>query len=98
MIKVKEKFDKCNKEKLLEFCDLLDIPVAKATTRKVCWFCIVDALVVGEILITFWELIFYQKLYFICLSCNFFPKSEPFHYKFQLVNMGLVLLCPCIHA
>lgn len=34
--KVKEKFDKCNKEKLLEFCDLLDIPIAKATTRKVC--------------------------------------------------------------
>lgn len=37
-IKVKEKFDKCNKEKLLEFCDLLDIPIAKATTRKVCSF------------------------------------------------------------
>lgn len=34
-MRVKEKFDKCNKEKLLEFCDLLDIPVAKATTKKV---------------------------------------------------------------
>ncbi|KAF2305565.1 hypothetical protein GH714_006776 [Hevea brasiliensis] len=33
-IKVKEKFDKCNKEKLLEFCDVLDIPVAKAATKK----------------------------------------------------------------
>ncbi|GKV19379.1 hypothetical protein SLEP1_g29648 [Rubroshorea leprosula] len=35
-MKVKEKLDKCNKEKLLELCDVLDIPVAKATTRKVC--------------------------------------------------------------
>lgn len=34
--KVREKFDKCNKEKLLELCDVLDIPVVKATTRKVC--------------------------------------------------------------
>ncbi|XP_027341910.1 glutamic acid-rich protein-like isoform X2 [Abrus precatorius] len=34
MIKVKEKFDKCNKEKLMEFCDVLDITIAKATTRK----------------------------------------------------------------
>uniref|UniRef100_A0A5B7A4L7 DEK-C domain-containing protein n=2 Tax=Davidia involucrata TaxID=16924 RepID=A0A5B7A4L7_DAVIN len=33
-IKVKEKFDKCVKEKLLEFCDVLDIPIAKANTRK----------------------------------------------------------------
>ncbi|KAG6790250.1 hypothetical protein POTOM_006398 [Populus tomentosa] len=32
--KVKEKFDKCNKEKLLEFCDFLDIPLTKATTKK----------------------------------------------------------------
>jgi len=38
MIKVKEKFDKCNKEKLLEFSDLLDVPVGNANTRKVCWF------------------------------------------------------------
>jgi len=36
MIKVKEKLDKCNKEKLLEFCDLLDLTIARATTRKVC--------------------------------------------------------------
>ncbi|CAI8587020.1 unnamed protein product [Vicia faba] len=34
MIKVKEKFDKCNKEKLLDICDVLDIQVAKANTRK----------------------------------------------------------------
>ncbi|CAL0317434.1 unnamed protein product [Lupinus luteus] len=34
MIKVKEKLDKCNKEKLLEFCDLLDIQISRATTRK----------------------------------------------------------------
>ncbi|XWS51744.1 hypothetical protein CRYUN_Cryun11dG0009800 [Craigia yunnanensis] len=33
-IKVTEKFDKCNKEKLLEFCDVLDIPIMKTTTRK----------------------------------------------------------------
>lgn len=33
--KVKEKFDKCNKEKLLEFCDVLDIPTSKTTRRKV---------------------------------------------------------------
>ncbi|KAG6756295.1 hypothetical protein POTOM_039721 [Populus tomentosa] len=32
--KVKEKFDKCNKEKLLEFCDVLDIPITKVTTKK----------------------------------------------------------------
>lgn len=35
-IKVKEKIDKCVKEKLLEFCDLLDLPITKATTKKVC--------------------------------------------------------------
>jgi protein DEK len=34
MIKVKEKFDKCNKENLMEFCDLLDMPVTNANTRK----------------------------------------------------------------
>ncbi|KAF5178254.1 Dek domain-containing chromatin associated protein [Thalictrum thalictroides] len=33
-LKIKEKFDKFVKEKLLEFCDVLDIHVAKATTRK----------------------------------------------------------------
>jgi hypothetical protein len=33
-LKVKEKFEKINKEKLLEFCDLFDISVAKATTKK----------------------------------------------------------------
>ncbi|XP_010270234.1 PREDICTED: DNA ligase 1 [Nelumbo nucifera] len=33
-LKIKEKLDKCVKEKLLEFCDVLDIHVAKATTRK----------------------------------------------------------------
>ena len=43
MIKVKEKLDKCNKEKLLEFCDVLDITINKATTRKVCWLSIIDA-------------------------------------------------------
>lgn len=44
MIKVKEKFDKCNKEKLLEFCDVLDLQVAKANTRKVCCFSSVEAI------------------------------------------------------
>ena len=43
MIKVKEKLDKCNKEKLLEFCDVLDITINKATSRKVCWLSIIDA-------------------------------------------------------
>ncbi|XP_077217449.1 DEK domain-containing chromatin-associated protein 3-like [Tasmannia lanceolata] len=33
-MKMKEKLDKCVKEKLLEFCDLLDIPVVKTTARK----------------------------------------------------------------
>lgn len=35
-MKVKEKLEKCMKEKLLELCDILDIPVAKATSKKVC--------------------------------------------------------------
>ncbi|XAR67370.1 hypothetical protein NMG60_11002099 [Bertholletia excelsa] len=33
-IKVKEKLDKCVKEKLLEFCDLLDMPINKTTIKK----------------------------------------------------------------
>ncbi|KAK6777010.1 hypothetical protein RDI58_023727 [Solanum bulbocastanum] len=33
-MKVKEKLDKCVKEKLLELCDVLDIPVDKDTSRK----------------------------------------------------------------
>ncbi|CAN4097154.1 unnamed protein product [Withania somnifera] len=33
-MKVKEKLDKCAKENLLELCDVLDIPVANATSRK----------------------------------------------------------------
>ncbi|XP_051119179.1 DEK domain-containing chromatin-associated protein 1-like [Andrographis paniculata] len=32
--KVKEKLDKCVKEKLLDFCDILNISVNKASTRK----------------------------------------------------------------
>jgi len=32
--KIKEKLDKFNKEKLLDFCEILDICVAKATTKK----------------------------------------------------------------
>ncbi|RLN21707.1 protein DEK-like [Panicum miliaceum] len=32
--KIKEKLDKFNKEKLLDFCEILDIYVAKATTKK----------------------------------------------------------------
>ncbi|KAL0362922.1 UNVERIFIED_CONTAM: hypothetical protein Scaly_1247400 [Sesamum calycinum] len=32
--KVKEKLDKCVKEKLVEFCDVLDIPISRANTRK----------------------------------------------------------------
>lgn len=33
--RLKEKLDKCNKERLLDFCELLDIHVNKATTKKV---------------------------------------------------------------
>ncbi|XP_060199555.1 DEK domain-containing chromatin-associated protein 4-like isoform X2 [Lycium barbarum] len=33
-MKVKEKLDKCIKEKLLELCDILDVPVAQATSRQ----------------------------------------------------------------
>lgn len=36
--KVKEKLDKCVKDKLLDFCDVLDIPVVKTAAKKVdCW-------------------------------------------------------------
>lgn len=33
--RIKEKLDKFNKEKLLDFCEILDIYVPKATTKKV---------------------------------------------------------------
>lgn len=33
--KIKEKIEKCVKEKLLDFCDVLNISVARATTKKV---------------------------------------------------------------
>lgn len=33
--KVKEKIDKCVKEKLLDFCDVLNIPINKAVVKKV---------------------------------------------------------------
>lgn len=36
--KVKEKLDKCVKEKLMDFCDVLNIPVSKASTKKVIIF------------------------------------------------------------
>ncbi|MQL94180.1 hypothetical protein Taro_026839, partial [Colocasia esculenta] len=32
--KVKEKLDKCVKDKLLDFCDVLDIPVSRAVAKK----------------------------------------------------------------
>jgi protein DEK len=41
--RIKEKLDKCNKEKLLDFCEILDIHVSKATTKKVC--CLISALI-----------------------------------------------------
>ncbi|KAL3821120.1 hypothetical protein ACJIZ3_007025 [Penstemon smallii] len=34
MIKVKEKLEKCMKEKLVKFCDVLDIPISKSSTKK----------------------------------------------------------------
>uniref|UniRef100_A0A162ADV4 DEK-C domain-containing protein n=1 Tax=Daucus carota subsp. sativus TaxID=79200 RepID=A0A162ADV4_DAUCS len=33
-LKIKEKLDKCVKEKLLEFCDLFDLPLTRATSKK----------------------------------------------------------------
>lgn len=39
-MKVKEKLEKCVKEKLFELCDVLDIPVDKETSRKVCSYII----------------------------------------------------------
>ncbi|KAL9262893.1 DEK domain-containing chromatin-associated protein 3-like protein [Drosera capensis] len=33
-LKVKEKLDKCVKEKLVELCDILDIPISRATSKK----------------------------------------------------------------
>ncbi|KAF5206948.1 Dek-like [Thalictrum thalictroides] len=33
-LKIKEKLDKCVKEKLFEFCDVFDIPVVKITAKK----------------------------------------------------------------
>lgn len=38
MNRVKEKFDKFVKEKLIEFCDVLDVPISKANAKKVCLF------------------------------------------------------------
>ncbi|XWS60793.1 hypothetical protein CRYUN_Cryun07bG0067700 [Craigia yunnanensis] len=32
--KIKEKIDNCVKEKLVDFCDLLNIPITRATLRK----------------------------------------------------------------
>lgn len=57
--KVKEKFDKCNKEKLLELCDVLDIPVAKATTRKVCPIIFV-AVLATQGLVCIWDGFLYE--------------------------------------
>lgn len=34
-LKFKEKLDRCVKDKLFDFCDMFDIHVAKATTKKV---------------------------------------------------------------
>lgn len=35
MNRLKEKLDKYVKEKLLEFCDVLDVPISKASAKKV---------------------------------------------------------------
>lgn len=34
--KIKEKLDKCVKEKLLVFCDILNIPVSRSASKKAC--------------------------------------------------------------
>lgn len=33
---MKEKLDKCVKDKLIDFCDVLNIPINKAAVKKVC--------------------------------------------------------------
>lgn len=33
--KTKEKIDKCVKDKLIDFCDVLDIPINKSNVKKV---------------------------------------------------------------
>lgn len=54
-VKVKEKIDKCVKEKLMDFCDVLNIPINKSGVKKV---------VVIE-----WHLLSYP--YFLCkCSCT----------------------------
>lgn len=51
MLKVKEKLDKCHREKLLEFCDVFDITLSSKST-KVSWFSsLALVLVVDETLI-----------------------------------------------
>lgn len=42
--RIKEKLEKFNKEKLLDFCEVLDINV-KVTTKKVSWLSFVDLLI-----------------------------------------------------
>ena len=34
-MKVKEKLDRVVKDKLLDFCDILDVPVSRTTMKKV---------------------------------------------------------------
>lgn len=48
--KVKEKLDKCIKEKLMDFCEVLNIPISKAHTRKVSDSIIVVVVVVVMII------------------------------------------------
>lgn len=33
--RIKEKLEKCIKEKLIDFCDVLDIPINKSNVKKV---------------------------------------------------------------
>jgi hypothetical protein len=40
--KIKEKLEKFNKEKLLDFCEILDV-IVKVTTKKVSWLSFVYA-------------------------------------------------------
>jgi hypothetical protein len=34
--KVREKLDKCVKEKLMDFCDVLNVPINRSAVKKVC--------------------------------------------------------------
>lgn len=68
--KIKEKLDKYPKAKLLEFCDLLDIPNAKNTARKVGLYGLLSLVCLQSMVIQSTDLviqIFFFLFLFLCL-------------------------------